>query len=371
MGKPINKRYIGDVATPGQQINPTAYFIGKGSTSPAYIVKQLSENTYLMNDTTNTYQDKVHLVNGGAALSAGQANVTVQPYGSSGDGAAGAVANLGILSATVSSGGTGTSANYYVPGQILNPSTGSYTTGQRGNLYVGSVKLGTVSVTANTGYTVGDTFTWNYAGFETPVVLTVATTTGNGNIGGVTISSAGSVSNVNITNTTPYSSSTTANAWATSARFSIRWDVLDFNVSNPGDYYNSIPSNPVTLTNSAHGTGATANIAWKVSSVKVTNPGNLYLAASVGFTGSTPAVATATVNQIPNQTTSGNVTAVAVSYGGMYTNVPPTVTISTIRRVEYARVIKNLTVETFQGNEYSWVPTGVTPVDGQAVIQTA
>ena len=147
-----------------------------------------------------SYTDIVQLTDGGVALQPGQANITVQPYGSTGSGAT-ATANLGIGSATVVNAGTGTTANGYAPGQILSMNGGTYTGNQRGNVRVSTVQLGAATASSTAGYTVGDTFTWSAAGWNSPSVLTVASTTGNGVIGGLTITSAGCSSNTSITNT--------------------------------------------------------------------------------------------------------------------------------------------------------------------------
>lgn len=362
MGRPINKKYLGNTSTSGQQLQATAYFGNDSQTRTAWINSQKGTGKYFMTDVAGTGNcGKVSLVDGNTSLAQGQANVSVTPFGASGSGAT-ASANLGIATVTVVSGGNGPVSAGYVPGQVLYPSSGTYSI--QGNVIVNSVTLGNVSVYSNNGYTVGDTFTWNYTGFNTPVVLTVATVSGNGNISGLTYTSAGSVSNINISNTTPYSTSTTANAWATSASFTIRWDVSQLSVLHAGDF-SSAPANPVALTGSAHGTNANATVTWLVSSVQVTAGGVGYQAASVTF-GTGLATASASVNG------AGNVSVITVtSPEGPYTHTAPTVTVSPIKSVEYAKVIKNKTVETFEGNSYEWVDSATTPVDGQAQLQTA
>jgi hypothetical protein len=364
MGRPINKKYIGDIANPGQQLAATAYFTGLGGTSQAWIASQHSLNTYTMVSACGAYTDIVQLTDGGVALQPGQANITVQPYGSTGSGAT-ATANLGIGSATVVNAGTGTTANGYAPGQILSMNGGTYTGNQRGNVRVSTVQLGAATASSTAGYTVGDTFTWSAAGWNSPTVLTVASTTGNGVIGGLTITSAGCSSSTSITNTIAYSSSVTTNAWATSATFKLRWDITELGVYNTGDY-TAPPSNPVSFTpQSGHGTGATATIAYGISSTKVTAAGSNYQAVKVCVSGCGGAIVYANINAC------GQVASLNVAAPGTFGPTRPTLAINTVDTPQYAEVVKNLTVTTFAYNTYEWVPTGCTAQPGQAVIQTA
>lgn len=364
MGRPINKKYIGNIANSGQQLAATAYFTDLAGTAQAWIASQHALNTYIMVSACGSYTDTVQLTDGGVALQPGQANITVQPYGSTGTGAT-AVANLGVQSGVVTSGGTGTTANGYIPGQILSVNGGTYNGNQRGNVIVNTVQLGAAVSTSTAGYTVGDTFTWDYTGWNSPTVLTVASTTGNGVIGGITITSAGCAGNTSITNTTPYSSSVTANAWATSATFKLRWDITNINSYNAGDY-TSPPSNPVSFTaQSGHGTGAAANLSYGLSSTRVTNTGSNYQAAQVTVSGCGSAIVYANVNNC------GNVGSLSIAAPGTFGPTRPTLSISPATSKEYAEVIKNLTVTTFNYNTYEWVPTGCTALPGQAVIQTA
>jgi len=364
MGRPINNRYIGNISQNGQQILATAYFTGLGGTASAYISAQKATNTYNMISVDGLYSNRVELTNGGTALQPGQANIAVYPYGSTGSSAA-AVANLGVTTYSVTSGGSGTTANGYIPGQILSMSGGTYTSNQIANAQVVAVSLGAVTATSNTGYKVGDTFTWNYAGWSSPTVITVASTTGNGNIGGVTITSAGSTVNTSLSNTTTFSSSVTSNAWATSATFNLRWDVVGLAAYNQGDY-TSPPTNPVSFTaQTGYGTGATATASYGISSTHITTPGINYQAAQVAVSGNGGAIVSATVNA------TGNVSALSVTAPGTFGPTRPTITITPIASTEYAEVIKNLTVTTFLYNTYEWVPSGTVPQPGQAVLQSA
>jgi len=362
MGRPINKKYIGPITCGGTQIEATAYFICRPGPTTAYICAQKATNTYNMVSICGCYSDRVQLTDGGVALQPGQANVTVKPYGFTGSGAT-ATANLGATSFATVSGGTGTYVNGYVPAQVLCVNGGTHTANQQANASVVAVTLGAVgNIHTHNGYTVGDTFTWDYAGWSTPTVITVATTTGNGNISGVTITSAGSSTDTMITNTTPYSSAVTANAWATTATFGLRWDVESLRVNHHGDY-TAPPANNVTFTPaSGHGTGATALVGYGLSSVHVTCGGGCYQAVNAVIGGSASVTATVTC---------GAVTALHICGQGSFGPTRPTITITPIASLEYADVIRNLTVTTFNYNTYVWVPTGCTPEPGQAVLQTA
>lgn len=362
MGRPINKKYIGNTSTTGQQIQSTAYIPGDIGTSTAYISAQKGTSRYNVTNVSGYSSGTVVLVDGGVSLSAGQANVTVAPYGSTGSGAA-ASARLGVYSADIVSAGSGDTTNYYVPGEVLTTTSGTATA--KANLYVQSVTLGSAIVNnAGTKYTVGDTLTWGYAGYGTPVVLTVAGAGSAGNIISLSYTVPGNVTNVSVTNTIPYSSSVTSNVDASGATFKIRWDVAELTIKDIGNY-SSAPADHVALTGSTKGTGATADVVWQVSSVAVTNGGSGYQAANVTF-GSGTASAVATVNA------AGSITTVTVQApGDTYTNTLPGVTIAPISSTKYARKITNRIVETFENNEYEWVDSATTPVDGQAQIQTA
>lgn len=363
MGRPINKKYIGNTSQTGQQIQATARFAGSSTTSTAYIVKQVSTSDYNMANVAGGSQSGVvTLVNGGVALNPGEANISVTPYGTTGSGAT-ATATLGFDTVTLASAGSGSTANYYVPNEIIFPSSGTPVV--RGNIRVNSVKLAVANVVAGgPGYTVGDTFTWGYAGYTTPAVATVASVTGNGNIATMSITTAGVVTNTSVTNTTVYSTSSRTNAWATNASFSTRWDINELALAQSGSY-STAPSNPVALTGSALGTGATVTATWEVSGINVTAGGIGYKAVSVTVAGNATAIGA--VNA------AGNVNAITVTARGSgYTNTPPTVTVSPVGVVQYAKVIKNQTVTTWSGNTYDWVMSDVTLTSSnQAQLRSA
>jgi len=366
MGRPINKNYIGNVSNSGQQIEATAYFVGKGGTASAWICAQKATSTYNMVSVCGLYCNRVELTNGGVSLLPGQANITVTPFGSTGSGAT-AVANLGVSNYTVSVGGTGPTTAGYVPGQILDMSGGTHSLNHFANARVDTVTLGNISVTSGAGavgYTVGDTFTWGYTGWYTPTVVTVASTKGNGIVNGITYTTPGTSANVLIQPCTPYSASKQANAWATGATFDVRWDVSSLGVYYAGDY-TAMPANPVSFTaESGNGTGAQATATYSLSSLHLTAAGSNYQAAAVTISGNGNALASAAI-------TCGAVTSLNICSPGSFGPTRPTVTVTPIASMEYAMIIRNLSVTTFDYNTYEWVPTGTTPVDGQAVLQTA
>ena len=53
MGRPINKRYIGNVSTDGQQIQMSAYIPGDSGYDYAYIVAQKATSTYKVASTSD------------------------------------------------------------------------------------------------------------------------------------------------------------------------------------------------------------------------------------------------------------------------------------------------------------------------------
>ena len=366
MGRPINKTHIGNTSQAGQQIEATAYFTGLGCCTTAWICSQKATSTYNMVSTCGCYSDRVELTNGPTCcgIYPGQAYITVRPYGFTGSGAT-AVANLGVTSYTIISGGEGSVAAGYIPGQVLCVVGGTHAAAKQANATVTSVTLGLVgNIHTNNGYTVGDTFTWNSAGWLSPTVIRVATTTGNGNIGTVQISSAGTTTNISINNTTTYSSSTTANAWANTATFNLRWDVSGLATRRQGDY-TAPPANPVSFSpQSGHGTCATATLGYGLSSVHITNGGSGYQAINTVVSGCGHAIVTDAI-------TCGVVSSLNICAPGSFGPTRPTITIAPVASLEYAQVIRNLSVTTFSYNTYEWVPTGTLPAPGQAVLQTA
>lgn len=80
MGRPINKKYIGNTSITNQQIAATAYFGGDSQTRTSYISAQKGTNTFHMVSADGQHDGIVELVNGNVALQPGQANITVTNY---------------------------------------------------------------------------------------------------------------------------------------------------------------------------------------------------------------------------------------------------------------------------------------------------
>ena len=119
-----------------------------------------------------------------------------------------------------------------------------------------NVKITSVSITANgTGYAVGNTVYVNAGANTTRGLLTVSSVDGNGNVTGLTITTAGKYSTVLSTG-------------VNTASF---------------------------LSNTASGTGLTANIRFGIESVTVNNPGQDYNQSTVGATVSGNGISSAAV----------------------------------------------------------------------------
>lgn len=362
MGRPLNKRNFGNAAVTSGLVEMLAWIPGDPAPITAYIKSQKGSHRYNVANAIGISTGTVHLVNGGTALQQGQANVTVTPYASGGSGAA-ATATLGVQSATIgTSAGTGSTANWYTPSEVLHLSNGTATAVS--NLLIDSVTLGAIVGSGGPGYTVGDTFKWTYSAFPVPPIVTIASVTGNGNVSGLTITTAGVVTNTSVTNSLTFTSSVQTNSWATGATFTERWDLNQVSVNNHGNY-SVAPANPAAVTGSAHGQGGNVNLVWEVSGLNISNGGSGYQAVVVSF-GSGDAAAIGTVNA------ASSVSSLAITVpGNDYTNTAPTVSITPVGTVQYASTIKNRSVDTFSNNSYEWVNSETTPVDGQAKLQTS
>ena len=81
MGRPINKRYIGDYAQAGQQIQMSAYIPGDSGYYYAYINAQKGTRRYKATKFNGSYTGLVELVDGPeGSINVGQAHVQVYPY---------------------------------------------------------------------------------------------------------------------------------------------------------------------------------------------------------------------------------------------------------------------------------------------------
>jgi hypothetical protein len=306
---------------------------------------------------------QVTLVNGNITQ-AGQGNITVIPYGSTGNGAV-ASANLGISgSPTIAVSGTGSYTASYAPGEKLKLTGGTYTGNLQANVTVGSVSIRSIAAaTAGTLYAVGDYFIFSGAGYTSNANVKVATVT------------AGAISTLTVVNPGVYINSVlpvdpvTANvqvvsAGGSGATFNIGWGLNAVSVTNKGDY-TVLPSNPVSTSGSVNGVGGTINVTYSVSSVNVTTPGSGYIGAPFVKFGSGNATAQAIVNS------NGNVSTVQVLGGGNGYTAIPNVSIVDSGTVQYATKITDTIVYTFGGSQYQWLLSGQTlPGFGWATIQS-
>lgn len=80
MGRPVNKKFFGNPASPGYQIEVSAWFAGEGAAEPAYIVSQRSNSVYVVASVAGpgTRTGSLRLVEG-APGAAGQMRVVVTP----------------------------------------------------------------------------------------------------------------------------------------------------------------------------------------------------------------------------------------------------------------------------------------------------
>jgi hypothetical protein len=356
MGRPLKKKYFGNINVTGQQIIGNAWIQGDSVARPSWIVKQLTSNSYQwlsVNGQGPATPGQCYLVNG-PITGPGQANIAVYPYGGEGGGAVAANANLGVYAGTVIVANTGSVTQDYGVGNVLSLTGGTYTGNQQANVTVTSVKVAADTIsTAGTRYSVGDTLTFSGAGYSTPVVLTVSSANGTGGITGVNITNRGVYTNATLPADPVASTSNVAtNVDANGATFTFAWGINAFSVANIGDY-TVLPANPVSLSGGG-GTGATINVTYQVSSVQVTNggsgfdPGN---EASVTF-GTGNATAVGVVNA------AGSVTSVTVISGGSGYVARPTVSLNPISTPTLAAEIFDNTVKNFTGQTWSWLPNG-------------
>jgi hypothetical protein len=364
MGRPINKKFIGNTGVTGQQIAATAWIPGQGAPyTDAYITRQTGTGRYVMRANAGVASGQVSLVNG-ALTTAGQANIVVTPWGAGGSGAT-VAARLGLGAVAVNLAGKGPVGDSYLPSEKLSVIGGTRTA--TGNVTVNSVKIGNVTTqNAGTGYGTNSYLIFSGTDWTTSGNVQVATIGGGGAITGLTIINAGVFVGTSLPGTGGLSVAPTSviGTQGSSATVNFRFDINGISVTDTG-VYSVIPSNPIALAASAEGgAGANVNVTWSVTQVAVTYAGDgLYTAADVDFeTGA--AAATATV-------TTGNISAVTVTAGGSYSAVP-NVSISGSTSKEYAAVIFDNTVRTFTNNRtYDWKFEGIPlTAPGQATIQS-
>lgn len=365
MGRPINKRYIGNTAQSGQQIRATAWIPGDAAPSTAWISKQVANKTYNMVNAAGQTSGRVTLTQGGVALQPGEANIAVTPYGASGSGVV-AGARMKAASATIVTAGTGAVTADYNVNDTLTVSGG---TGTAPVFTVATVRgriLTVQTAGTNTTWANGDTITFSGAGWSTPAVAVV---TGNGSGGIASLTFVGGAGNKGVRTTSipadPVSPTSTSNAGGLQGlTVNIGFEVNTITLTTPGSM-SALPSNPVSTTTGGSGAGATMNVVYNVNTVVVTNGGSDFDSASVVFSPS-GAAATATINA------AGSVSGIVVTNSGPNVTAVPAISVGPLNIVEYAQEIRNRTVYTFNGNTYEWIMSDQDLVSSdQARIQSA
>lgn len=366
MGRPINEKFIGNITGTGQQIVATAYIPGTAGPTTAWIKKQVATNTYLMADASGPDSGRCQLVQGGADLEPGQANITVTPYGASGANATG-TARMGAVSATVVTSGSGAITADYDIGDTVTVSGGTSTAAAIFDIT--GIRVGQMALNAaGYNYNAGNQITIGGAGWVSNVVVAVQTVDAAGAITGFVQVAGGGIRNAakidTVSGTTLEGSSGNADVSGTDATFNVRWGVANVAVAGAG-VYSVLPSNPASTTTDGSGEGATLTVGYNVTNVVVTNGGVDFDAAAVTFTPA-GAQALATVNA------AGSISAVSVTSGGPTVTAVPTVTLGPVNTVQYAAEIRNRTVTTFDDNTFSWIFADEDLVSSnQARIQTS
>jgi len=77
MGRPLNKKWFGDPAGPGNQLNVVAFIPGGAGAVAAWIVKQHSNTTYTVTDGGDTGRCKLQAT---VPTAAGEARIEVSPF---------------------------------------------------------------------------------------------------------------------------------------------------------------------------------------------------------------------------------------------------------------------------------------------------
>jgi hypothetical protein len=365
MGRPVKKEYFGNTSIQGQTIRGNAWVNGDTMARPAWISRQLGTNRYFWHSVDGTAPGNLggpcELVDG-AITGPGQANIKIYATGSETGSGATAIANLGVETAEVVVSGSGSITDDYLVGEKLLVSGGTYTGNQQGNVTVASTKIGAIQ-TNNKGhnYAQGDYFYMSGTGWVTNANVVVNTVNGTGAITSLNIVSAGVFTGTKPSE--PFNAVTWHTASGAGANFDARFAVNALTVLNHGDY-RAIPANPVTLTGSASGTGATANLTYYVNSVKLTNSGSGYAYAPMVSLDAGNANVRATVS-------GGSVDALYIDFSGHGYTAVPTITIADSMATSHVRVLRDLTVNNWQGQTYQWLTEGNTlPGPGWAHIET-
>ena len=358
MGRPLKKKYFGNISTTGQQIIGNAWIQGDTVARPSWIVKQLTSSSYQwlsVNGQGPATPGQCYLVNG-PITGPGQANIAVYPFGGEGGGAT-ATANLKVYSASTTANGDGVVGHNYHVGNVMTVIGGTSTTSAATVLIAATTWNAVGVANGGSGYVADEQLTFSFAGWSTPAVVQVGTVNGTGAIQTVVIKNSGVY-----TSTTypggPYAATTSNTIAGVNATLNVQYGVYSFGTVTYGGDYTALPSNPVSFTYSGAGggAGATANLAYAVGNVYVVNGGSGYDPASpdtaaVTFT---PAGASAygTINA------AGSITSVTITNGGGAYTAIPTVAINPSVTPTLAAEVFDNTVKNFIGQTWSWLPNG-------------
>lgn len=365
MGRPVKKEYFGNTTVQGQTIRGNAWINGDTMSRPAWISRQLGTNRYFWHSVDGTAPGNLggpcELVDG-AITGPGQANIKIYTLGSETGSGATAIANLGVETAVVVSSGSGSITADYLVGEKLLISGGTYTGNQQGNVTVASTKIGAIQYNnRGHGYAQGDYFYMSGAGWVTNANVIVNSVNGTGAISTLSIVNAGVFTGTKPAE--PFAATTFNTASGGGATFDARFAVNALTILNHGDY-RAIPANPVTLTGSAAGTGATANLGYYINSVKLTNGGSGYNYAPMVAVSAGNANVRATVS-------SGSVSTLSIDFGGHGYTAVPTLLVADSMATSHVRVLRDLTVNNWQGQTFQWLTEGNTlPGPGWAHIET-
>lgn len=190
-----------------------------------------------------------------------------------------------IVSADTTANGAG-----YTPDHVLTVQGGTYTTSA--TIHVAQVNAVNASINnVGTGYTTGTVLTLSNSGNIQSTQLTVDSVDGSGRIVTFHVSRPGIASTTAGMGTNPHG---VASGGGVGTRdFNLTWGVYSFGAPVITGDYTAVPANPVSFSNG--GSGAQANVHWGVKSVNVVTTGSGYInAPSLVFspTSGSPAVAT-------------------------------------------------------------------------------
>lgn len=190
-----------------------------------------------------------------------------------------------IVSASTTANGAG-----YTPDSVLTVQGGTYATSA--TIHVAQVDVVGASInTAGSNYSPGNVLTLSNSGNIQSTQITVDTVDGSGHILTFHVSRTGIASSTAGMGTNPHG---VASGGGLGTRdFNLAWGVYSFGSPVISGDYTAVPTNPVSFSGGG-GSGAQADVSWGVKSVNVVTTGSGYInAPSLAFSPSSgsPAVA--------------------------------------------------------------------------------